>query len=381
MVEKKHNTAECGTLRVMHLACGDLWAGAEVQVWQLLRAAQRIEDLELRAVVLNPGELADRLAADGVRVTILDEAEQSFLALAKSVRKLAREWRPAIIHTHRRKEHLLGAIAAGTCGAGLVGTVHGRPEFSYSALNLRQQLLRLMETRVLSDVHDRLVAVSDDLAGELPGGRRHTVVIPNSVDVEALRVAAQADAPVLGQAGRVPIGFLGRLVPVKQVDRIIEMMTLLEAERAGHFVLHIIGDGPLRGALQEAVESLGLRDNVVFHGFVPNPLPRLAGMHALLFASAHEGLPMTALEALALGVPLVSPPIASLSRLISESGAGRVAASASPRDLADAVIDLGLQPGLAEGPRASRLPPRYHIDQGLGATVALWTELAAQNGA
>ena len=88
---------------------------------------------------------------------------------------------------------------------------------------------------------------------------------------------------------------------------------------------------------------------------------------------------MTALEALALGVPLVSPPIASLSRLISESGAGRVAASASPRDLADAVLALGLQPGLAEGPQPSRLPQRYHIDQGLGATIALWREVAGKH--
>jgi glycosyltransferase involved in cell wall biosynthesis len=155
-------------------------------------------------------------------------------------------------------------------------------------------------------------------------------------------------------------------------------MTLLEAEKPGHFALHIVGDGPLRQKLENKSVELGLESIVVFHGFRPDPLPLLAKLRIFLFASAHEGLPMTALEALSLGVPLVSPPIGSLSRLISESGDGRVADSASPRDLADAVLGLGLQPGPEQALRRSLLPERYHIEQGLGATVRLWQEVSGR---
>jgi L-malate glycosyltransferase len=366
-------------LRVLHVVSGDLWAGAEVQVWQLLRAAQKIHGLDLHAVVLNPGLLAERLAADGVPVTVFDESSHSFLQLAGELRRLARHWRPAVIHTHRRKEHLLGVLAARACGAALVGTVHGRSEFAVSQLDLRQRILRSVERGILARAHDRLVAVSDDLADELPGGPGHAVIIPNSVDVQAIRGAAIAGEPGLGLEGRIPIGFLGRLVPVKQIERMLEMMALLETEHPGRFALHIVGDGPLKNALQGDARRLGLEKLVVFHGFQSEPLPLLARLQAFLFASAHEGLPMTALEALSLGVPLVSPPIGSLSRLIAESGAGRVAASAAPRDLADAVLGMSLETADNQALRPSLLPERYGIEQGLQATAGLWREVAGRN--
>jgi L-malate glycosyltransferase len=363
-------------LRVLHIVSGDLWAGAEAQVHQLLRAACTVAGLEIRAVVLNPGVLAERLAAEGVAIILLDESRHSFPALARAVLKLARAWRPHVIHTHRRKEHLLGALAAAACGAGLVGTVHGRGEFAHSSLNLRQKALGAAEQLVLTRRHDRLIAVSDEMAGELPGPPAHTVVIPNSIDVEAVRRAAADPIPALETDGRVRISFLGRLVPVKQVDHMLEMMMLLEKEQPGRYCLHIVGDGPLRAALDQHASALNIRHAVVFHGFVSNPLPLLARINLLLFASAHEGLPMTALEALCLGVPIVSPPIGSLAQLVSESGAGRVAASASPRHLAEAVSDLPVEASLESGLRPCRLPERYGIASGLGAAIRLWREVS-----
>ncbi|HUF79743.1 MAG TPA: glycosyltransferase, partial [Burkholderiales bacterium] len=214
------------TLRVLHIVSGDLWAGAETQVHQLLRAANGVAGLEIRAVVLNPGVLAERLAAEGIEVMLLEEAQRSFPALAGNVVKLARGWRPHVIHTHRRKEHLLGALAAASCGAGLVGTVHGRGEFAHSPLNLRQNALGAAERLVLTRCHDRLIAVSDEMAGELPGPPAHAVVIPNSIDADAIRRAAAEPARGLEPDGRIRIGFLGRLVPVKQVTHMLEMMAL-----------------------------------------------------------------------------------------------------------------------------------------------------------
>jgi glycosyltransferase involved in cell wall biosynthesis len=99
-------------------------------------------------------------------------------------------------------------------------------------------------------------------------------------------------------------------------------------------------------------------------------------MDLLLFASAHEGLPMTALEALTLGVPIVSPPIGSLERLLDEAGAGAVAQSAQPRDLADAVMSLRLGARPGSGLRPALLPERYRIENGVRCTVSLWQEIA-----
>jgi L-malate glycosyltransferase len=366
-------------LRVLHIVSGDLWAGAEVQVHELLRAAVSVPDLEIRAAVLNPGILAERLVAAGIDVTVLDESVLSFPSLARRIMALARDWRPAVIHTHRRKEHLLGVMAAASCDAGLVGTIHGRGESEHSWLNLRQNAARAAERFVLSHIHDKLIAVSEDLATELPGPAAHKVVIANSIDVEAVRRAASAVPPGPEPAARIRIGFLGRLVPVKQVDRILQMMALLEEERPGGYALHIVGDGPLHDELQQLARGLDLGDAVNFHGFLENPLPLLASMDALMFASAHEGLPMTALESLALGVPIVGPPIGSISRLVTESGAGIVAASSAARDLADALLQCPLHRIEEQEIGPCLLPARYRVENGLLETLRLWRDVSCRS--
>jgi L-malate glycosyltransferase len=365
-------------LRVLHVVSGDLWAGAEVQVYQLLRAARCYPGVVIRAVILNPGMLAKQLAAQGIDCTLLDESRAGFWTLARETRALARAWRPAVIHTHRRKEHLLGALAASACGAGLVATVHGRNEFQHARFDLRQRLLQSMENLLLSRVHQRLVAVSDELATELPGGETHTVIIPNSIDVSAVREAAtRGPAPPLNDH-RIQIGFLGRLVPVKQVDRMLKMLHRLDQAQPGRWALQIVGEGPLRDELRALTAGLRLERIVTFHGFLPNPLPLLSKMDLCLFASAHEGLPMTALESLALGVPIVSPPIGSLEWLIAEAGVGAVARSAQPSDLADALLALELRPAPRDVLRPSLLPERYRIENGVQHTLALWREAARE---
>ena len=366
------------SLRVLHVVSGDLWAGAEVQVYQVLRAACRQPGIDLHAVVLNPGMLSDRLATEGVAVTVLDESKHGFRMLARSVRALAQDWQPNVVHTHRRKEHLLGALVARTCGAGHVATVHGRNEFQHAWSDIRHTLLRVAERVVLARACDRLIAVSEDLALELPGAQHHKVVIPNSVDVAAVREAAMFEPAGAMDEDRVHIGFMGRLVPVKQVDHMLNMMQRLEASRPGQWALHLVGDGPLRSQLQRLAVELGLEQSVTFHGFLPNPLGLLAQMDLFLFASAHEGLPMTALEALSLGVPIVSPPIDSIERLIAEAGSGAVAKSAHPTHLADAVLAMQLQPRAERILRPALLPKRYRIDHGMTLTIALWQEVAGK---
>lgn len=361
-------------LHVLHVVSGDLWAGAEVQVWQLLRAAVREPGLKVSAVVLNPGRLADELSAAGVAVQILDEGQLSFIELARALISHVRETLPQVIHTHRRKEHLLGAIAAKLTGVGLVGTAHGRNELLRGRWDMRQRLLHLLEQATLAACHDRLIAVADDMIPELPGPATHKVIIPNGIDRISLLERACAPLPEQLQEGRTRLLFLGRLAPVKQVEHLIEMIDLLETRAPGTYALDIVGDGPERAALEKQASKLNNSCRIRFHGFQANPLPMLAQAGALLFASAHEGLPMTALEALSLGTPIVTPPLPSLARLVNESGHGAIALSSSAERLADAVMELALPQ--TPGVKTCRLPDRYAIEETTGSTVALWRQVS-----
>lgn len=343
-----------------------------MQLFQLLRGVSRVSNLEMRVVLLNEGLLAERLRTLGLQVIVLDESHLSFPTIAARLARYAREWRPAVIHTHRRKEHVLGALAAISCGAATIATIHGRSEFEHAPWDLRQRLLGQVESLVLTQVHRKLIAVSDDLVDGLPGPDHKKVVIPNCIDVDEVRSRAAEPFAHGLRPGRTHVAFLGRLVRVKRVDKILRAMALLRQQEPDAYMLHVVGDGPLRTSLERHASELGLSETVRFHGFMPNPLPLLAQMNALIFASAHEGLPMTALEALALGVPLATTPIPSLARLVNESGAGCTARSTDPRDLAEAIRRVSHGRRELQSPGRPSLPECYEIQSGVRSMLELW---------
>lgn len=367
---------ESGPLRILHVVSGDLWAGAESQFFQLVGALNVRPEVSVRAVVMNPGILVDRLEARGVQVDQFDERRESALMLARRLCRIARECRPAIIHTHRRKEHIIGGLAALASGACAVATIHGRRESDHSWWKVRPALLSGLERIILGRVHSRIVAVSDELAGHLARHNEVVVVIPNGIDVEFIRrtgIGHQLELP--GRPGG-RLAFIGRLEPVKRVDRVVRMLEALHASEPGRWSLFIIGEGSTREAIEVQVKSCRLEEHVHLMGFNPDPLPWLAQMDALVFASEHEGLPMTALEALALGVPIVSPAIGGLTNLVLEAERGCIAASAEPRAIAEAVRIAVVRNDACNGLRSPAVPVRYTIDPSVDAHIDLYRKIA-----
>jgi L-malate glycosyltransferase len=366
-------------LRVLHVISGDLWAGAESQFLQLVTALHDRPQVDVRAAIMNPGILADRLGAHGVQTDVFDERRQRTLQIARRLCAIAREWRPDIIHTHRRKEHIVGGIAALASRAHAIATIHGLSEFSHPWWRLRQTLHASLERLVLTIVYRRVVAVSEEMVDRLPYQRRKIIVIPNAIDVDAIRKAGQERRPELPGAIGARIAFIGRLEPVKRVERIVDTLVALNAARPGGWSLFIIGDGSRRPAIEAHISACDMQDHAHILGFIPNPLPILARMDALVFASEHEGLPMTALEALALGVPVVSPPLGGLTALVRESRVGGLASSAEPYALATAVQSALAPFDPADGCRASAVPVRYTLARSANAHLAMYQKVRGKH--
>jgi choline dehydrogenase-like flavoprotein len=116
-------------IRCLHVASGDLWAGAEVQLFTLLSQLVKNPEAQPHVALMNAGELATRLTQAGVPVTVLDEHRHAAPALLLKLKSLAANVRPHVIHTHRQKENVLGGIIS-LLGKRIpsIRTVHGSSE-------------------------------------------------------------------------------------------------------------------------------------------------------------------------------------------------------------------------------------------------------------
>lgn len=307
-------------LRVMHIISGDLWAGAEVQAFTLLKHLATKADLYV--ILMNQGELAERLKQIGITPHIIDEKQHSSLSIITNILKTIRRYKPDVIHTHRQKENILGSLAnflaiifRGKLTPS-VRTAHGAPEFNPSGKQKIQVWLDRLTGRWLQK---KVIAVSHDLSKKLEGifPARHIVVIQNGVDQEHLRQQVSIADFRQAEPDKIHIGIIGRLEPVKRIDIFLEMAALLVKEHAKqNWAFHVIGEGKLRKDLESSAIKLGITHNVHFHGHRTDIPSCIASLDAIIMCSDHEGTPMVALEAMALGTPLIAHSIGGLKEIL-----------------------------------------------------------------
>jgi glycosyltransferase involved in cell wall biosynthesis len=323
-------------LRVTHLASGDLWAGAEVATWHLLRALAERPDVEPRAVVLNDGELLARLRAAGVEAHLEPEAGRGARELAAAVR--SRCAGSQLVHAHRYKEDLLAART----GLPWLATQHGRPEPFQGAAAWRMRAYRALDLLAKRFSARRVVAVSCEVEAWAARrfGHRRTVRLGNGIADPAREVPL---VPFSERPARV--GALARLVPVKGLALAIDAVA-----RCPGLELEIVGEGPEREALERRAAAGAAAGRVRFAGFDPRPLARLASWRALLVTSHHEGQPISVLEALGLGIPVLAGPLPGVAEILGGQGGWTLA----DRDPAAWAAQLGrVVASRGEGSRVS----------------------------
>ena len=355
-------------MKVMHIISGDLWAGAEVQAYTLLKELRT--ECDLHVILMNPGELADRLVALEIPVTILDETRMNAGKILLGMRKIMFSFRPDIIHTHRQKENILGAIAnLLSVRAKSVRTSHGAPEIISRGI---KQLQVHIDRFVGRYFQNAIVAVSSDLAQKLalhyPNEKIH--IINNGIDIEALRRSKAAADFRLAAPDAIHIGIIGRLEPVKRVDIFLAMAAQLKDTSSYDFRFHVIGDGRLKSELEAAAHKLGVEAATIFHGHRRDMAACIGSLDFVVMCSDHEGTPMTALEALALGTPLIAHKIGGLTDVL-ENYPGFLVSDHSPEGYA-AVIGKCLDHSLRQ---QFELPMRYKSEKNRDSTKSLYQML------
>lgn len=242
----------------------------------------------------------------------------------KDLRALLYLWRfmlkkrPHLVHTHTAKAGALGRLAAWLAGVPVrVHTFHGHSFEGYFS-PWWSWLYRQIEAFLARLTH-RIVALSDRQKQDLVERFRiapadKVVVIPLGFELERLdrydpqRAAAFRSAWQGQEEGSLLLGWIGRMVPIKRVDRLLKAFARVKA--AGRRVrLVLIGDGPERPALEALARTLNLEEALVWAGLQWDIASVLQALDAVVLTSDNEGTPVTLIEALACGVPVAATPV------------------------------------------------------------------------
>lgn len=287
------------------------------------------------------------------------------IAFAHLVRAL-RRFRPDVVHTHAAKAGTLGRLAALACGSArprvMVHTFHGHSLSGYFPSRTVAVFLRI--ERFLARRTTRLVAVSEEVRDDLV---RLGVAAPEQIEVirlgfdlsrfapgESVRAARRAELrAALGippQARVVTI--IARLVPIKRVDRFLQLAEQLAHEPDVWFL--IAGDGELRDELQAIALSDDLAPRVVWAGFQQDVPGVCFASDVVVLTSDNEGTPVSLIEAQAAGVPVVSTRVGGAATVVG-GRAGALVDVADVEGLARAVRGLlDDLPAAREAARAER---------------------------
>jgi glycosyltransferase involved in cell wall biosynthesis len=332
---------------VVHIASGDLWAGAEVQLYNLAMELHDNAQIHLLVILLNHGILESRLKEAGINVTIFDEKELSSAQILFRICTFLKKHSPEIVHTHRQKENILGGLATLLCSnAKSVRTVHGAAESKPGLRQVHKQLFRFLDWLVGRLLQDKIVAVSIELKDRLSHRYPATkiVVVENGINLDELQNSAAERVELPGPVDAIKIAIVGRLVPVKRIDIFLRVAHALVGQHPGRYAFYIFGDGPLHDDIKLLSENLGIEHQVYLMRFKPNISGYLSKMNLLLITSDHEGLPMNLLEALSLRVPVVAHAVGGIPKVLHDGQLGTLVHSQDIQEYASVIANYTQDP-------------------------------------
>lgn len=341
------------------------------------------------------GSMLDYALKRGVEPLVIPEIVTAFSLTTRDLRAVAklhallRRERPDIVHTHTAKAGLIGRLAARLAGVPvIVHTFHGHVLHGYYGA-IKSGLLQKME-RTLARLSDRLITVGEQVKRELVGygiaEPARITVIPLGFDLSPFVAAASEAGQFRGEmrcgSDVRLIGIVGRIFPIKNHALFLQAAArIAAAEPQARFV--IVGDGPLRPALERQAAELGISQRVLFTGWRRDVHKIYADLDALVISSDNEGTPVSAIEAMAAGCPVIATRVGGLSDLIVEAETGLLVPPRDAARLADAVLDLLKNSDMAEMIRRNAMTAarcRFGIARLIADMERLYGELLAAKG-
>jgi glycosyltransferase involved in cell wall biosynthesis len=367
-------------MRVLQLISSAGYYGAEAVVVSLSKALERAGCQVIVAAFENAHcpnrEFAGRAVAAGLETVLVPCAGRLDNRAVDKVRDLIRSQRIAVLHTHGYKANAYGSRAARLEGVAALATCH-----NWVGGSLPVRMYDVLDHLVLRRFH-RIAAVSETVRRSL---RRYGIaedrisVIPNGVDIDAFRASGSAFANEIGKKERTVIGLVGRLVWDKGGDwflRAAERLAQIKPETLFVFV----GDGPAHRELKALATDAGLGDRVIFAGSRTDMPDVYAALDVVVLPSRKEAMPMSVIEAMAAGRPVIATKVGAVGELVIDGETGLLVERNDFEGFSAALFSLvqDLAAAARMGERGRRRAEQFSAETMANRYVAAYASLRAR---
>jgi glycosyltransferase involved in cell wall biosynthesis len=303
-------------MRVLHVLAPAAYGGLETVVKALTEGLARLgNEVHVATICSHVG--GDFSIPPPVTVHQIRNSGRRYLAERKAVSELMRTLQPQIVHTHGYHADVVHQPGRAR-PAIFVSTVHG-----FTGGDLKNRVFEWLQERAYRRF-EAVVAVSRPLRNRLiqSGVSRNLVhFIPNATSRSASTPLTRAESR---RALGVPqtkkcVGWVGRLSPEKAPDTLLR--ALVSLPKREDWVVALIGDGPMEGALRELATSLGIESQIVWCGRRPNASTYFQAFDVFAMSSKTEGTPIALLEAVEANIPLVVPAVGGIPDMVGDKEA------------------------------------------------------------
>lgn len=328
-------------MKILQVIPNLCFGGAETMCENLTYALKNLgHQVSVVSLYDQPTPISQRMEAAGVSVTYLDKKPGLDLSMLPKLRAIFRAERPDVVHTH------LDCIKYAVPAAKLAGvkrcvhTVHSVAEKEAEG-TLQKVTNRFFYQRGWSvpvalsrEVRQSIVEFYHLPAERVP-------VVLNGIDLSRYQ-----PRPREASGHRCNLVHVGRMDTPKNQERLLHAFRQVQDACPGTR-LTLVGDGALRPRLEALAEELGLKETVVFAGMQADVRPFLAEGDIFVLSSDYEGIPMTIIEAMAMGLPIVSTAAGGVPDLVEDQKTGLLT-PCDAQELAKALLRLTEDPSLRQ---------------------------------
>jgi glycosyltransferase involved in cell wall biosynthesis len=374
----RRDTSSDGRLRVLWMIKGLNAGGAEMLLVNQARAADH-DDVVYEAGYLVPWKdaLIPDLEAAGVPTILFSCTREWDLRWAGQLRRHLRRDPVDVVHVHSPYVAAVVRLVVRTLPRA------ARPAVVYTEHNEWDRHTRLTRTanRLTIGLDDADFAVSDQVRSSMTARSPDAIeVLVHGIDLATTAAHRAERNDVRAELGLAPdevvVGIVANFRREKAYEDWIEAAALVPADVAVRFVS--VGQGPLEEEMHDLVRERGLDQRVLLLGYRDDPLRVMSGFDLFSLASIHEGLPVSLMDALALGLPIAATRAGGVPQAITDGVEGILVPPRRPDLLAAAVERLARDPELRRtmGRAAEQRAADYDVTRALTRIEDRYREVA-----